>query len=334
MRILYANVIEQHADWGAEVFLNRALQDQGATTYCIDYRNHRRRLVRAFRKAPDCDVFFLQRGEHFPLDIVASIQRPRFFWNSELVSRRPDVHHLLASGLFDRIYLRTEDCVNRVVDAGWAPRERCTVFLGAADGRMYRPAPDRPKDIDVLFIGSMTPRRRAILNALAEEVEVAVHRAFGMKQAELFQRAKIVLNLHAEDRLDTETRIYEALGCGTLVISETLSPENPFSDRALVQVAAVDELAPTIKRYLNAPEERERITAQGARELHANHTYEARARTLLADFTRVASDGGNTPMLRPTMAFRARSIVEPLVVCARLLALPALSLLRRFGAKA
>lgn len=57
---------------------------------------------------------------------------------------------------------------------------------------------DVPKDIDVLFYGGMTDRRRRILEALARKgVEVAVlENIFGSQRDDFISRSKLVLNIH------------------------------------------------------------------------------------------------------------------------------------------
>lgn len=57
---------------------------------------------------------------------------------------------------------------------------------------------DLPKDIDVLFYGSNTERRRVIIEELIERgiQAVRVHKVFGSERDALIGRSKIVLNIH------------------------------------------------------------------------------------------------------------------------------------------
>ena len=87
MRLLYIAVHEQNKDWGAEHFLAKAFLSLGVDLVTIDYRKHRKDIIQRIKQVGDFDYFFLQRGDDFPIGILKSINRPKFFWASELVSR-------------------------------------------------------------------------------------------------------------------------------------------------------------------------------------------------------------------------------------------------------
>ena len=68
----------------------------------------------------------------------------------------------------------------------------------------YSPALERPaiaeKSIDVLFVGSMSDRRRAILNELGAVCQVeVVKNCYGQQLDELIAAARVVLNVHFTD---------------------------------------------------------------------------------------------------------------------------------------
>jgi hypothetical protein len=281
MRILYANVIEMHAGWGAEWFMNSAFQGLGHNTHCIDYRRNRYQLYRYFLEAPECDVFFLQRGDAFPIQIVKAVQIPRFFWTSELVSRCHDHDRLLKSRLFDHVFLRTPTCIDTVVSKKWLKREQCSVLLSAFDEKIHQLIPEMVKDIDVLFVGSITPRRKEFLNKLSKVCKLTIASVFGKEMVILMNRAKIVLNIHAENFLDTETRVFETLGCGAFLLTERLSCENPFSERDMVQFDSIDDMVSKIRYYLTHEQERETIAKQGYVSALNGHTYTHRAQEIL-----------------------------------------------------
>jgi SAM-dependent methyltransferase len=73
---------------------------------------------------------------------------------------------------------------------------------------LSRIKPNPTQDIDVLFYGSLNPRRNAILNQL-KDAGVRVHAAFGVygkERDELISRSKSVLNIHFYD-----TKVFEAV---------------------------------------------------------------------------------------------------------------------------
>jgi hypothetical protein len=281
VNIFYVSVIEQNAGFGSEWFMDKAFRSLGHSTYCVDYREHRYRLVPYFWNAPPCDVFFLQRGDYFPLQLIKSVQTPRFFWASELVSRCRDQDRLLKSGLFSHIFMRTPACIEAVVQKGWVEREQCSILLSSFDENLFRIIPGVEKDIQVLFVGSLTPRRKILLDQIKQHFPVVVASAFGEELVRLLNRAKIVLNIHADEYLDTETRVYETLGCRAFLLSEQLSPENPFTDKELVQAGNFNELTDKIDYYLRQEDERAAIAEKGYRSVHTRHTYVHRAQEIV-----------------------------------------------------
>lgn len=296
MRIFYVNVIEQNATYGAEVFMNRALLQLGHETHTLDYRKHRQSLPQAFLNAPDFDAFLLQRGDYFPLELVEACQCPRVFYSSELVSRCSDQHHLFQSGLFDQVFVRTPACKQAIIENGWMPDDQISVFLSAFDEQTHRRLEGAQRDIDVLFVGGVTQRRREIITRLKKTFNVVACQAYGPDMAKMFNRAKIAINIHAEEFLDTETRVFEALGSGAFLISETLSEENPFqTNQHFVEVRSIDEMEEKIAHYLSNEVERLAIAESGHDEAVARHSYSARAKEIAEHMQRLLNQKSDWP---------------------------------------
>jgi len=278
VNILYVNKIERNAGWGAECFVNRGFLKLGHQTINLDYKTHQYRLADSLLAVDDFDVFLLQRGDHFPPELIQAIQRPRFFWASELVSRCRDQDRLLKSGLFDHVFVHSQECLKAVTGQGWIKPENVSVLINGFDPELHRLRPAGPKDIEVLFVGGILPRRRKLLDRLKLKFAVTEMAVFGEQLVTAFNRAQIVLNLHAEEYLDTETRIFEALGCGAFVISEKLAGENPFvSGRHLVETEGITEMEQAIEYYLHHQSEREQIAQAGHEEALEKHSYIKRA---------------------------------------------------------
>ncbi|MBM4379941.1 MAG: methyltransferase domain-containing protein, partial [Deltaproteobacteria bacterium] len=128
-----------------------------------------------------------------------------------------------------------------VVPIGWAPEL----------ARIPR-APS--EDIDVLFYGSLNPRRQAVLDGL-KAAGVKVETLFGVYGAErdaVIARAKLVLNLHYYDaRVFEAVRVSYLLGNGRVVVSETgASREEEAAWEGAVAFAPYDTLVPTCLRLL------------------------------------------------------------------------------------
>ena len=284
LKILYINVIEQNAGWGAETFINKEFQAFGHNVTNLDFRKHRRVLATKLNEVADFDVLFLQRGDRFPIYLLKACNRPLFFWASELVSRNRVQNILLKSNLFDHIFVRSEDCMKRVIKNQWVAKQNISIMLSGFDEELHKKE-YISKDIDILFVGSMLSRRKKILRELQTEFNIRICKAFGKEMSNLFNRSKIVLNIHAEEFLDTETRIYESLGCGAFVISEKLSSENPFiPNMHYIEVNNIDEMKNQINYYLDNPIERENIAQNGYKEAKSKHSYQKRAEQLVNKF--------------------------------------------------
>lgn len=282
MKILYFNVIDQHRHWGAEWFLNAAFEELGHETFCVDYRENRHRLAAAVKGCEAVHALLVQRGDRFPVELLRASKVPCFFLATELFHRREDQHPLFRCDALAHVFVRTEACAGEIVRRGWQPAERVSILLSSFDPALHRKLPDVTKDIDVLFLGGLTERRRRILDSLPPDLDLTVTTAFGEEMVRYFNRAKIILNLHAEDDLDVETRIYEALGSGGFVLSEKLAAENPFTGPELVEVDAVEDLGGAIRHFLSHDDERERIAAAGHELAQRAHTYRARAEQIVS----------------------------------------------------
>ena len=287
MKIFYVNVIEQHAGWGAEFFMNRAFQKNGYETINLDYRKYRHNLSEHFLSLKnDFDILFLQRGDGFPLELLLAVNRPRIFWASELLDRVRDQDRLLSSGLFDHVFVHSDACKKTIIDNGWISADNITVLLNGFDETIQYNRPDIVKNIDVLFIGSILPRRRKWLDHLKMKHSVVEARAFGNEMTTYFNRARIVLNIHAEEYLDTETRVFEALGCGAFLLTEKLADNNPFvSGDHLIEVDDVYQMNDAIDYYLAHEVERDLIAQRGHEEAISKHTYTIRAAEIASLFS-------------------------------------------------
>jgi hypothetical protein len=305
VRILYANVIAQHAGWGAEEFVDRGLRRLGHVTCCVDYRNHRGALAALPAQAPEYDIFFLQRGDGFPLEVVRALHGPRVFWASELVSRCRDQDPLLASGLFDHVFFHSSACCKTAIERGWVRPDQGSVLLNGFDETLHCPGPGVVQDIDILFCGSLTSRRQEWLTMLQGRFNVVTASAFGQPLVELVRRSKIVLNVHAEDFADVETRVFEVLGCGTLLLSERLSAESPFvAERPgvaghLVEFSTAAELRGKTAYYLAHDAERRAIAERGHDEALLGHTYTHRARQVASVMGRLFAQAGRVSPYQP-----------------------------------
>jgi hypothetical protein len=120
----------------------------------------------------------------------------------------------------------------------------------------------RVEDVDVLFYGTMTPRRRALLHSLQRRCELGyMLDVFGARRDRALARAKIVLNIHqGEGGLLEQVRISHLLNNRRFVISES-SADNPYE--GMLVTAPYDQLQETCLKYLADPNLREAARIEG-----------------------------------------------------------------------
>jgi hypothetical protein len=284
MKLLYINKIKANVGWGFETFLDRSLQEQGIETICIDYQENAYAIANNLLSiTEDFDAVLLQRGCGYliPLEILAAINRPKFLLFTELVPRNLNQHYLLKSQLFEHIFFRSLPCIDTVLAKDWRTKDRLSLFLSAIDPSFHQPIDGIEKDIDVLFIGTLLPRRQKIIDELAQSLEIETGNVFGRDMVKLINRAKIILNIHGEDFLDTETRVYETLACKGFLLTETLSAENPFRAGVdLIEAADIEDMKVKIAYYLANQTERDTIANNGYEAVILQHSFGERAKQI------------------------------------------------------
>ena len=189
LEILYINVTEQNAGWGAETFINKSFNSLGHSITNIDFRKNRHSLASELLKVNKADILFLQRGDRFPKNLLKLCNRPKFFWATELVSRNRDQDALLKSNIFNHIFVRSNDCKKRVIKNCWASTDHISVMLGGFDKKLHHKE-HMAKDIDILFVGSMLPRRESIIRKLSSQFHIEVCSVFGKEMSHLFNPVK------------------------------------------------------------------------------------------------------------------------------------------------
>jgi glycosyltransferase involved in cell wall biosynthesis len=283
MKILYISAIETNSGWGAEFFVNRGFQQLGVETICIDYIKHRNHLASLIEKvAPDIDFVLLQRADGFPEWLLHVFSCPIIYWASELVSRNREQDVFFRSKVIDHFLVHSDRCKQLLTTKNILPAEKITVFINGFDPDIHKRIAVN-KDIPVCFVGQLLPRRVQILEQIQQVILVTIKQVFAKDMVTVFNQSKIVLNIHGTDNLDTETRIFEALACGSFVVTEKLSSESPFVDKKhLVEARDVADLIRLTAYYLEHEAEREVIAQAGYQYVQQKYTYKERAREILS----------------------------------------------------
>jgi len=186
---------------------------------------------------------------------------------------------------FDFVFTAQRDGAKRlcreVCPATWLPL--------ACDPHLHRKH-ERPKRFDVAFVGNLvSPERAELLGLLQEHFPQSfAGQCYGDAMAEVYSASRTVFNRSVLN--DVNMRVFEALACGSLLVTNDLAAngqEELFREgRHLAVYRSAAELVEKIAWYLAHEDERERIAAAGRSEALRRHTYRHRMETLLAEMER------------------------------------------------
>ena len=166
----------------------------------------------------------------------------------------------------------------------------------AVNDAMFHPPPDgAARDLPVVFSGGPTAERVATLRSLvpaglsvygydeagwtADPALAPCYRGFVPERDRLraiYQRAQITVNVtRAHGRASLNMRVFEAMACGCLVVTDQAeeAAELFAPGEDLVTVTGRTPPAEVVTRYLADAAARTRIAAQGARVVRQSHTY-------------------------------------------------------------
>lgn len=124
------------------------------------------------------------------------------------------------------------------------------------------------RDIDVLMVGEVAyGRRRDIVEAVERRlvpmgigVTVVKGSCYGQERTDLFNRAKISLNIPRFQWDIPTIRFFISMACGTLAVSEEMGSTWPFENGKHMVQASAKELPDLIAYYLEHNDERMEIT--------------------------------------------------------------------------
>jgi hypothetical protein len=185
-------------------------------------------------------------------------------------------------------------------------RERVSVPVAvleqATDPDVFFPETHAAHAHDLVFVGnSRKVMRRILADLLPTEHGLAVwggdweglihaRHIVGtyLPNAEVrraYSSAAIVLNDHWDDMREhgfASNRLYDAVACGALVVSDRLEGLEERFGGAVVAYETADELRTIVDHFLAHPEERAARAAAGRELVLANHTFAHRVDALLA----------------------------------------------------
>ena len=229
--VLYLGAHRQNAGWGSEGAIGRALEKH-VTLLRVDYREASPSDLRVLLGQPpgSWDAVFVQNGVRLSADCMDALARhPVAFFASE-AARSSLAHH---RELLRRVRPATTIAHDPEIEAECARLGlRCWPMINGYDDGPYRSVGAEP-ETDVVFVGHLTPRRRRLLaelGALLPDRSLVVRTCHDPAVvAGLYDRARIVLHVHAGEEDYIPTRLFEALPCGGAFVSEDFGRPAPVS---------------------------------------------------------------------------------------------------------
>jgi FkbM family methyltransferase len=208
---------------------------------------------------------------------------------------------------FDAVFTAQRDGAEQLRKGGvpsamWLPL--------ACDSELHRKH-DVAKTFDLCFVGHLFAGPRAELVELLQRHfrNSFVGQRFFEEMAETYSASRLVFNRSIGN--DVNMRVFEALACGSLLLTNDLrdnGQDELFRDGLhLATYNDAEELLDKARFYLRREADRERIAAAGRAEALARHTYRHRMETLLAAVehlfarpTVVVGDSGEPPGSSPS----------------------------------
>jgi hypothetical protein len=171
---------------------------------------------------------------------------------------------LARAGLPDLLVVTSEDKREYLAEQGI---EAAVVPAGASTRLL---ANEQERDLDVLFLGALVPRRKRLLRKLRRAGVSATSLGswsdpalWGPQRTELLSRVKILLNIGRHPGQFAGHRFVLGMSAGCLVVSEPIYRPDPFVPGEHYVSAPPEELPGVIQRYVADEEARRQIAARG-----------------------------------------------------------------------
>jgi hypothetical protein len=288
--------------WGAEHHVLSAMQQLGHDVTPIELSSAG--LVRELEQGAFTVVM---QGYGLPARLVDLGRRitgmPWVLWHAEVMSPRWPTDDHVAMGkaaelaqiayAFDAVAHNCDCCLETVKKVRGERGMGKPVFWAPANGvpEDCRPDPDVQKDIIVGMYGHPSRRRMEIVTWLRSQgmtVDWAMPADgyWGPSLAQFIRRCVCVLNLHYSQSPNTECRIYEAIGCGVIVVSEPLSMPQLFPpNRYPILTSPNKEGLLDHLRFVHGvnADDLAKLGRQTSEYLHADASYERRCEFFLEE---------------------------------------------------
>jgi hypothetical protein len=290
MRILVSYRGVLHAKgWEAGACMARAFRRLGHEVYEYGnyYQSKRRLNTGVMPKSVDVLVYCECNDMEPQYTELRSLKAARkVYWDFDIHTHPARTLRFALDMGFDHIFF-----ANRYFEPPFRKIDSRAQFLPYAfDDELFRHMPEVPKTVDVGFCGSPYPERVALVQALKR---AGIHAEFitGKYCADLVKSInsyKIHLNYRIGYRGVLNARVFETIGCGTLLLNENedfigqIFTEN----KHLALFSNTKECMERARYFLAHEDEREKIARAGNEIGMKNHTYLVRVKTMLDHIAR------------------------------------------------
>lgn len=182
---------------------------------------------------------------------------------------------------FDYVFAAQQDGARDLHNAGISTAQWLPL---ACDPEIHRPFPSE-KQWDFSFVGNLIGQDRCeLLETLAAKYPTHfIGQKYFEEMAQIYSASRLIFNRSVKN--DINMRVFEALGCGGLLITNNLADNGQLElfdeDKRLVTYTCPEELLDKVDYYLKHESEREKIARHGHELALSQHTYQHRMQSLL-----------------------------------------------------
>ena len=254
------------------------------------------------------NVFIHERDDWYDNDVKADINivlrglieyKPTFdeinvMWNIS----HPDMVTPEEYELYDICFISSE---KYAIDLNYKVNTPVKPLLQCTDPDVFYPSRQDDLAEDVLFVGiTRGVYRQIVKDVMQTDFDVSIYgkcwdeyvdekyiKGDFIPNSELYKyysSCKILLNDHWEDMRDWDfpsNRLFDALACGTFVISDKIPSAETLFEGNIVTYDDADDLNKKIEYYLTHEEERKEKAQKGREIVLKNHTFDNRVDTII-----------------------------------------------------
>ncbi|HEY8381974.1 MAG TPA: glycosyltransferase [Microvirga sp.] len=257
----------------------------------------------------DDDVNLVLRG-------LSAFAPPEAHVNVMWMISHPDRVGTAELARYDHVFVASQ---SHAGDLSAVMGDRVSALLQCTDPDLFHPRPGTPRRYEALFVGnSRNVFRPVVKDALAAGIDVTIvgtrwqgfippERISGenIPNAELgahYGAAAVVLNDHWPDMREkgfVSNRIFDVMACGVPLVSDPIAGLPPEIERCLLTFTDAASLKAAVETARGEDDARRAEREALAALIRARHSFDDRARTMLATIERLLQErGGETARVR------------------------------------